>query len=60
MTAKSERMIAWHTHVDDCASEQLTPLLWESFKPLIKRDTEDALIEAICQAYLIVLKKKGN
>ena len=60
MTAKSERIIAYSNHVDDCASEQLTPLLWESFKRLIKRDTEDALIEAVCQARLIVLKKKGN
>lgn len=60
MTAKSERMIAWSNHVDDCASERLTPLPWESFKRLIRRDTEEALIEAVCQAHLIVQKKKGN
>ena len=58
MTAKSERRIAWYTHVEDCKAEQTRPLTWESFKPLIKRDTEDALIEAICQAHLIVQKKK--
>lgn len=60
MTAKSERMIAWYTHVEDCKADQTRPLTWESFKRLIKRDTEDALIEAICHAYLIVQKKKGN
>jgi len=60
MTAKSERMIAWYTHVEDCKSDQLRPLTWESFKRLIRRDTEDALIEAVCQAHLIVQKKKGN
>jgi len=60
MTAKSERMIAWYTHVEDCKSDQLRPLTWESFKRLIRRDTEEALIEAVCQAHLIVQKKKGN
>lgn len=60
MTAKSERMIAWYTHVEDCKADKTRPLTWESFKRLIKRDTEDALIEAICHAHLIVQKKKGN
>ena len=60
MIAKSERMIAWYTHVEDCKSDQLRPLTWESFKRLIRRDTEEALIEAVCQAHLIVQKKKGN
>jgi hypothetical protein len=60
MTAKSERMIAWYTHVEVCKADKTRPLTWESFKRLIKRDTEEALIEAVCQAHLIVQKKKGN
>ena len=60
MITKSERMIAWYTHIEGCKADQLRPLTWESFKRLIRRDTEEALIDAVCQAHLIVQKKKGN
>ena len=59
MTFSNEKIIAWNNHVDDCKQSNLTPLSWDEFKRLIKRSTEEGLIDAVCKAHLIA-NKKGN
>ena len=59
MTFSNERLIAWNNHVDDCKQSDITPVSWETFKRLIKRGTEEGLLDAVCQAHVIA-KKKSN
>ena len=56
MTFSNEKIIAWNNHVDDCKQSNLTPLSWDEFKRLIKRSTEEGLIDAVCKAHLIARK----
>ena len=60
MTFKNEKIIAWNNHVDDCRQSNVTPLSWDAFKRLIKRSTEEGLIDAVCKAHLIANKKSNQ
>ena len=53
----NQRLLAWNNHVDDCVQSKITPLSWETFKRLIRRSTEEGLIDAVCQAHTIAKKK---
>ena len=56
MTFSNERLIAWNNHVDDCRQSNITPVSWETFKRLIRRGTDEGLIDAVCQAHVIARK----